>query len=470
MSRRSRSPRRTVVKIGGSLLTEGQDLLDLAQVVASRRAAGEQVLLVTSALRGVTDLIERSLWRAQGSVPTESGEGSPLAAALAWRHGKAAEQINPNDERLATTLEQRIAEVDALIERARRLGLSRENQVRLLSYGERLSAPLVAAALRAAGVDTRSVTSEEIGLRGHGASRAGSCDLVTSRAGVESAARELAQRVLVVTGFYGVREDGQVVLFGRGGSDYSASVLASLLEPSRLELWKDVPGVFTANPKRVAGARLVTEISYDEASALGGYGARILHPYCLQPLRGQAVTAIVVAGHPAQEPSGGTRLVEARRGPVSRVAALAVRAPRTVVRVTGGRFDDESRAAGRMLDELGRDGFPLDAVSVSHDSLCFSIVDDRPYEASRMLRSLNGHKAGKVQVRQFPAWLGVVGDQVATNGHARAAVRETLDSLGIASAIEVLQQDATVLRCRVERDELRPLLRALHGRLFETSG
>ena len=458
---------RTVAKVGGSVLGGASDLIDLARNIAERRAAGEEILLVTSALRGVTDLLERGLWRVRAGVADRSCRGVSLVAELWRRHSEVAASLG-GGERLLATLRCRVDEVAALLTRAAGDEMSRADQARLLSYGERLSAPLVAAAVRAAGADARAIDSEEAGLRAGGALRSGRCDLAASRSGVAALAAELSDRVLVVTGFYGVREHGDVVLFGRGGSDYSASVLAALLSPTRMELWKDVPGVFTANPKRVPAARLVRELSYAEASALGGFGARILHPHCLAPLRGRPISAVVGAGI---EPisgrrSRGTVLVEARRDPQARAAALAVKAPRTVVRVTGGSLSAESRAAGRMLDDLGEDGFLLDTVAVSKATLCFSIVDDRPYEASRMLRSLNGHRPGRVQIRQFPAWLGVVGDRVAANGAAQQILHHTLDAVGIRAEIERPRAEGTVLRCRLERDELAPLLVALHERLF----
>ena len=121
--------------------------------------------------------------------------------------------------------------------------------------------------------------------------------------------RDLRDRVLVLTGFYGIGDDGGVVLFGRGGSDDTACAVAAGLDADRLELWKDVPGLMSADPREVQGAHVIREISFDEVAQLGAYGSRIVHQGCLEHLRGRS-TQVLISAIPENGSASGTRLVE----------------------------------------------------------------------------------------------------------------------------------------------------------------
>src|SRR5262249_42343756 len=183
----------------------------------------------------------------------------------------------------------------------------------------------------------------------------------------------LFDRVLVLTGYYGVNVEGDVVLFGRGGSDYTAGAVAAGLRASGLELWKDVPGFMSADPREGPGARLVPELSFDEAWGPGLCGARILRPRCLQPLRG---LPIEVSVRPVADVDViGTRLIERRPpGGTPGVVALAARRGVAIVRVQGAAMVNEPGVAGRILTAMGVARINVDAVAASMTSLSFTIA------------------------------------------------------------------------------------------------
>jgi aspartate kinase len=172
-------------------------------------------------------------------------------------------------------------------------------------------------------------------------------------AGFERLRRDLRDRVLVLTGFYGVASGGGIVLFGRGGSDNTACAVAAGLGADRLELWKDVPGFMSADPREVQGARVIEEISFDEVAQMGAYGSRVVNHGCLEPLRGRS-TRIAISS--IQGAGSGTRLVERRQRVVTRVVALASRrgnngSPALIGAVGDGVADDPEIRA-RMLSCL----------------------------------------------------------------------------------------------------------------------
>ncbi len=315
----------TVVKVGGSLLAGAADLRRVVSAIAEKRRDGGPLLVVASAVQGVTDLLD--LAARQAVARGRNGHPGATLDELRRRHLEIARDAADAGEgtAVADRLEAEIGRVEALLGAIRTAGeLADATYVRLLSHGERLSVLLLAAALQAAGHAARPVTAEEAGLRAAGPPRHGSCDFPASAAGFRWLRRHLGDRILVLTGFYGVDGAGGVVLFGRGGSDDTACAAAAGLDAGRLELWKDVPGLMSADPRDVRGARVIREVSFDEIAQLGAYGSRVVHPGCLEPLRGRA-TRVLLSSLPGDGATCGTLLVERLQRDSPRVVALASR-------------------------------------------------------------------------------------------------------------------------------------------------
>jgi aspartate kinase len=348
-----------VVKVGGSLLQGIADLRRIVSALAERRNDGGSLLVVASALRGVTDLLE--LAAAQALDRRSNGHLGETLATLRRRHLEVAREVAA-DGSVLHHVQGALDEAEELIGQIGASGeLSDATYARLLSYGERLSVVLLAAALQAAGTEARPVTAEDADLRAAGPPRAGSCDLPASAAGLRRVQQDLPGRVLVLTGFYGLDRDGGVVLFGRGGTDDTACAVAAGLEADRLELWKDVPGLMSADPHEVPGARVIQEISFDEVAQLGAYGSRIVHHGCLEPLRGRP-TQVFLSSVPASGSPSGTRLVEKLTRGTTRVVALASRRSPSLIGVVGEGVAGDPGIRSRMLSCLAAAGARGDLV------------------------------------------------------------------------------------------------------------
>lgn len=314
------SSRLTVVKVGGSLLESRTDLHRVASSIVERRRGDGPLLIVGSALKGVTDLLEQAA--AQAAEPEmHNGQLGRTLDVLRRRHLEMAEGIA--DESAMDQLQRELRRVEALVGAVRDTGeLSDPVYARLLSSGERLSVVLLAAAIEAAGYRAQAMASEEVGLRAAGPFRAGSCDLLASAPGLSRLRDAMKDRIPVLTGFYGVTDEGGVVLFGRGGSDNTACAVASGLDADCLELWKDVPGFMSADPREVRGARVVDQISFEEVAQMGAYGSCVVNHGCLEPLRGRA-TRILISS--IQGAGTGTVLLESLQRDAPRIVALASR-------------------------------------------------------------------------------------------------------------------------------------------------
>jgi bifunctional aspartokinase / homoserine dehydrogenase 1 len=456
-----------VVKAGGALLTDGAALRRVSEAVARRRLRGERLLVVVSALHGVTDELERA-----ASLALDARSGLELVRDVMERLRRQHEAVAadlPQSAEVRLRLQPELDAIERLLTGIRLTGeLTPRTRDLVMCHGERLAVPLVAAGVLAAGADARAVTSEEAGLVATGSFRVGACDIAASAPRLSALDHELFDRVLVLTGYYGVNVEGDVVLFGRGGSDYTAGAVAAGLRASGLELWKDVPGFMSADPREVPGARLVPELSFDEACELGLYGARILHPRCLQPLRGLPIDVSV---RPVADVDVvGTRLVEQRPpGGTPGVVALAARRGVAVVRVQGAAMVNEPGIAGRILTAMGAARVNVDAVAASMTSLSFTIASTDAQAARRALHHLHEDRTPGVEdieVKEGAALLGVVGDRVAADPSLAGRLMARLGQLGIDVHLVCHGPGDVGLSCALPEGDLRRALLALHEEFF----
>lgn len=356
---RPQTGRLTVVKVGGSILQSAADLERAGSALARRQREGGALLVVASALKGVTDLLEQAGLEALDRERSNGHLGETLDA-LRRRHLGIARELDAD----VPAMERALAEVEELVGSIAAAGdLPDETYARLLSYGERLSVHLLAAAVRKAGPQARPVAAEEAGLKASGSPRAGACDIPASAPGLRRMRGELRRRILVLTGFYGVGGDGGTVLFGRGGSDDTACAVAAGLDAGRLELWKDVPGFMSADPREVRGARVIREVSFDEVAQLGAYGSRLVHHGCLDPLRGRAIK-VFISTVTESGATAGTRLVERLERGATWVVALASRRRRpALVGLVGEGVASDPGIRSRMLSCLSAAGVRGDLVA-----------------------------------------------------------------------------------------------------------
>ena len=283
-SKESKKPLR-VMKFGG---TSVGDASCIARVVAIIRSASSEseLALVVSAMAGVTNKLVEAASQAEAGNANAVGE---IVSQLRQQHEAALKGLirSPEEQKnIAAKMDELFEEGDRLF---RGTILLRELTLRardaISSLGERLCVLLLAAALQHSGVACEAIESTELVITD---SSHGSADpwLDLTRERCEARLLPLLRNgiVPVVTGFIGSTAEGILTTLGRGGSDYSATILGAALAADQVEIWTDVDGILTADPRLVPSACTISEVSYREAAELAYFGAKVLHPKTLRPL------------------------------------------------------------------------------------------------------------------------------------------------------------------------------------------
>ena len=280
-----------VLKFGGTSVSSLANWTNIARVAAERCSGGARVLIVHSALSGITDRLERLLDAAIAQAPEEE------LRHIEERHQRLAAELRVTPP---VEVERQLAELREIAAGVALVGeVSDRTRARVMAAGELLVTPIAVRFLESRGLETQAVDARRLlcAERPAGAPRGNALSAVCGFAPDAALRAELEKGVpLVITqGFIASDEEGQTVLLGRGGSDTSAAYFAAKLSAQRLEIWTDVPGLFSANPRATPSARLLRTLHYDEAQEIATSGAKVLHPRCILPARQYGIPLHVYA-------------------------------------------------------------------------------------------------------------------------------------------------------------------------------
>ncbi len=268
-----------VVKFGGSNLKTLADIKRSAKVV---KAYNQHIIVVVSAFYGITNTISEAIGEAI-LFPEEAGKIMQRIRSIHFETADACAAGADEKKSLLEIIDVRLKELERLLKGIHYIGAVPDfTRDKILSYGERLAAPVVAALLRSEGIAAREMLPENIGLITDGKYGNATADLAASAPLLKASLT--FQETAVVPGFYGTAKDGRCAIFGRGGSDYTAAVIARCTGASSFDLWKDVDGFLSSDPRVVPESKTIPFLSYAEAAELAYFGAKVLHPRTVEPL------------------------------------------------------------------------------------------------------------------------------------------------------------------------------------------
>jgi diaminopimelate decarboxylase/aspartate kinase len=357
-----------VLKFGGTSISSASNWHNIAGVLRERMAANLRPVVVHSAMSGVTDRLE-----------------ALLAASLMGVQAPILEQIDRAHRDLARQLSiVPSAQFDAFMDDLRRMAdaiaetreLSDRIRARVMAMGELLATSLGAAFLQAQAINTAWVDARQV-LRAqhrHGVTLKASllsatCDYAPdARLQADWAALD---QVVITQGFIAANDEGDTVLLGRGGSDTSGSYFAAKLAAARLEIWTDVPGLFSANPRLVPTARLLRALHYDEAQEIASNGAKVLHPRCVLPVRQYKIPLHVYA---TQAPGlEGTVISANVADSAAQVKAIAIKKGITLISMDSPGMWHQVGFLADAFQVFKREGLSVDLVSTSETNVTVSL-------------------------------------------------------------------------------------------------
>jgi aspartate-semialdehyde dehydrogenase len=356
-----------ILKFGGSSLASAERIRQVTTIV-NRCLADGPATVVVSALGGVTDDLI-----AAGEGAAGGGAGELVEAIRTRHHATATELLKPREaEQIAARIDEIIDELERVLHGISLVGeCTARTRDSVLSCGERLSAELVAAALResetpAEACDSRSfiVTDGQFGNA--------RVDLVATRERARALFAE-GDPTRVVTGFIAANPNGETTTLGRGGSDYTAAILGAALDAECIEIWTDVDGVMSADPRLVPGAFPLRSLSYNELMELSHFGAKVVYPPTLHPARAHSIPIVIRNSFNPGFP--GTRVVEQVRGNGHQVRGISSVNEVALLRLEGDGMVGVPGIAERLFRVLARRDISVILISQasSEHSICFAI-------------------------------------------------------------------------------------------------
>lgn len=374
-----------VMKFGGTSLGNPERVQGVGEIIAAHAKRAE-VVAVVSAMGGVTDMLIRAATEASKG-DREHWRGA--RQELARKHREVADRLLSASEQ-ATVLPRLAEQLTNLENLCSGFSLVREVTPRamdtLSSLGEVMSATLLAAILRSSGTAAEAVDATELIVTDNSFGNASPLlDETNARTRQRLAPIRRRGAIPVVTGFRGATRDGVCTTLGRGGSDYSATLVGAALDADEVWIWTDVDGVMSADPRLVPGARIIPEISYREAIELSFFGARVLHPKTIQPVMKKGIPVWIKNSFNPQCP--GTKIVAVPTDRTPGVKALTSVSNADLVTISGKDTLSFPRLATRVFNGLHlEDVSTLMVTQSSADNvLCFAIHDtDLPRVKARL--------------------------------------------------------------------------------------
>ncbi len=451
----------TIMKFGGTSVEGATAFQNAARIVFERREL--RPVVVVSAMSGFTDALLQSVQLAIDSGPARAS--SDLEKHFD-RHQRVIDALLTNEApRMRELVEQSRTELGDLLKlTATDAGHDRQRRKffddAVVSYGERMSASMLAAVLlenrvSAEAVDARRciITDNE-----HGGA-APLMDQTFSNTNQELTPRLNSECIPVRGGFIGSNENGDTTTLGRGGSDYTAAIVGAALNAKEIQIWTDVPGVLTADPRVAHKAHTVPQLSFEEAAELAYFGAKVLHPKTLYPAIERNIPVRICN---SRSPASGSTLVlaETEKSPQT-VKAIAHKIGVTTVQVTSARMLGAYGFLRALFEIFDRHRTAVDVVTTSEVSVSLSLDDTTALPA--IVEELK--LLGSVSVEGKRAIICIVGEGLRSTPGIAARIFSTIRNINVS----LISQGASRINLTfaVEESRAREAVMRLHKEFFE---
>jgi len=461
-----------VLKFGGSSVGSVENINRIIGIVRKEKEQGEDVVLVCSAFSKVTDQLINA-----GKLAEKKDNQTYLEIFESFkeRHRVAIEALITDAEVKNDMLEEFVDSmyrVEDILKGINLLGeLSEKTLAQLVSYGERFSSFIVAGALKSAGLGGIYVNATKLVRT--------DSNYLSAKVNFEKTNKhildffEAVNGIAVVTGFIGSDEHGNVTTLGRGGSDYTAAIFGAALKADAIEIWTDVDGVLTADPRRVEQAFTIPTLSYKEAMELSHFGAKVIYPPSIQPAYIKNIPLIIKNTFNPEHP--GTFVSKESGKSNNAIKGISSISDIAVLRMEGTGMVGVVGIASRLFGCLSRASINIIFLTQgsSEHSICFGIV---PSDIKKAQKSVEDEFKYEIQNRQIQplvvetgnSIIAVIGENMSNVPGVSAKMFKALGKNGI--NVKAIAQGSSELNITavIERVNEAKALNALHEIFFES--
>ena len=457
-----------VLKFGGSSVGSSEKIINVIKIISSLLEKNKNLAIVFSAFQGVTDeLIKISELAANGESTYQE-----LFTNLEHRHISVAKELISikKQSSILANIKLSLNELEDVIHGVYLVKeLSPRTLDFILSFGERLSAFTIASALMDREILCEYLDTRELIKTDNGFGNA-KVDFELTSKNIKNHFKKHGQ-LQVVTGFIGSTINNEATTLGRGGSDYTAAIIGAALNSTEIQIWTDVDGVMTADPRKVRNAFSLPHITYEEAMELSHFGAKVIHPPTIQPAFSKKIP--ITIKNTFNPDFAGTRINNKPNSSIFSVKGLSSIDTIALLRVQGSGMIGVSGIAKRIFSALANEKINVILISQasSEHSLCIAVPPKHAQQAKQSLErefkfEIYEHHVNEVIIENNLSVVAVVGENMRNTPGISAKVFQALGRNGI-NVIAIAQGSSELnISVVISKDHEAKALNALHDSLF----
>ncbi len=436
-----------VLKFGGTSVGSSESIERVISLIEGQQ--DRSPVVIVSALSKVTDLLI--------ATATKAAQGSVSVREVRKRHEEVCAGLGIDAALLDDDFEQlgQVLKAIAVVKK-----ITPELYALTVSFGERMSSKIVAAAAQKAGLPAQAFNSYDLGLRTNSDYREADVLLTSFPAMKEAITILPAGTIPIITGFIAKDEEKKITTLGRGGSDYSAALFGAAIDAQEIQIWTDVDGVMTSDPRMVRSAAVIDTLTFKEASELAYFGAKVLHPKTIVPaIEKNIPVRILNTFNPAA--SGTTVVQDCEQKQV--VSAIAHKNPLTTITISQPSMLFAHGFVAEVFSLFAKHKVSVDMISTSE--ITVSVTVDSKFEIDQLVRDLR--ELGEVNVRSSKSSISVVGRGMMHTPGIAGVIFGTLGSRDINVEMISLGASDVNIGLVVDSADCAQAVNALHAAFFE---
>ncbi|MDP2625150.1 MAG: lysine-sensitive aspartokinase 3 [Candidatus Peregrinibacteria bacterium] len=447
---RTQSP--IIMKFGGTSLGSGERITNAAQIVATRKT--QNPVLATSAMSQITNTL---IATAEAALTRKESTVRKNLKLIRAQHFTVAKRENTRTE-----IEKLIQKLEYLCEGILMIGeLSPRSLDLISSYGERMSSWLMVEALESIGLKAQRFDSQDL-IQTNDSFGNAEVEWKTTTRQIKKALEPAIKKgiIPVVTGYIGSTKNGETTTLGRGGSDYSAAILGVSLNAAEIQIWTDVDGMMTADPRVVSTAKMLPQVSFQEAAELAYFGAKVLHPKTIQPAVESNIPVRIL--NTMNPKSTGTTIVKSSPTTKNTIKAIASKKNISIINICSTRMFGPFGFLARIFNTFAKHEVSVDVVATSEVSVSVTVEDGS--FSKELIRDLE--KFSNTKVTRNQTLISVVGNGLKDDYRVEAQVFQALAKAKISN--ELISKGASQINLTflVPTKNAERTVKTLHEALF----